>query len=184
MQIRYGKKMKYKGINRSGIICVSLTIFLNIIGLGYGSWLNDIKVENIINTGNINVVFNSYEVIEISDSNIPAEQKKPELNMIQDQKTLNINITDAYPGYSAYIKYSVINQGSVPVICEIKSIADELMEGLVEYNVQEPLGVLNAFGNIEDIKEGTISFTLKDIKENEKYNISFELIFKQYNAFE
>ena len=163
------------GLSRLGIVYISIIIMLNIVGIGYGSWQSDIKLESIIATGNIDPVFSQYE---ITDNNCDQKLGDTKIEISEDKKMMTIAISDAYPDYSATITYTVTNQGSIPVYCEIDSKSAEQVTIKV---VKEPEGIINGYG---DSREGVINIIVKEIKEKESYDSAICLRFRQYNMLD
>lgn len=179
MHIRKRRKLFRR--NRIGIIYASLIFLLNVVGIGYGNWQGEIKVENVISTGNIRPVFTQCKVSE--DNN----QKLAVVKLSQDKKQMSININNAYPGYCAKITYTVTNEGSIPIYCKIAG-SPEKSDAI---NITVPEGIIKGYG---DSKEGAIVITANDLikqetqnnyeSDSENYHYTVNLLFKQYNMLD
>lgn len=102
-------------------IWIGLFLVFNTVGIGYGSWVGTIDVKGRITTGFIKTTVEECTVLNES-----CEQSLVNINLcgganieqsgeLCDNKKVNIEIKDAYPGYSTSINYKFTNTGSIPV---------------------------------------------------------------------
>ena len=172
--MRRFKKKKIKRLSRFGMMCMVLILCMNLIGVGYGFWTDGMDIEGVVSTGNIDPVFSKYELYELVEEGYPA--CSTDLRLDDGGKKLYIHIQDAYPGYSARIRFEITNQGTVPIICDMAtdSIADCL-----SIRVNEPTGMIKGFG---ESKEGEVEITVGDVVQDESYEFTVNLLFEQWNT--
>lgn len=185
-----GRKKNPIILSKLGIICISIIIIMNIIGVGYGSWQNRVEFQSTINTGSIDPVFVECEIKEENKhkgrgyrgsnefiTEISGEENSPEaindeveslegesyedmceetsyVEISDDRKHINIFIKDAYPGYSAKIRYKIENQGTIPITCKVSCDTVDY----ITVDVEEPEGIIYGFG---DYREGVINIELE-----------------------
>lgn len=90
-------------------------------------------------------------------------------------KSLDVYIENACPGYSAEIKYRIVNKGDIPVYCKLITGTESL--GLIE--LERPTEILEANGGS---CVGTFKITVpEDIEESANYNLALSLDYAQYN---
>ena len=197
--MNYRKKLKRKLFNKYGLIFSSIIIFANIAAIGYGSWQKDLKIINVISTGNIDP-FSSCEIVEdrtiVENRTLEANPEEPvdsgteraatEIEGATAEtkdcgKRMYICISGAYPGYSAKINYTVTNNGSIPVICNINTPSTDL----ITVDIEEPEMYINGNGGSD---YGCIKVTINDIPEEfeveQEYSLTVDMNFRQYNIIE
>jgi hypothetical protein len=239
--MREGFKKKKNSIvlSKLGIICISIIVLMNIIGVGYGSWQSGVEFQSTITTGSIDPVFVECEIEEeeerkgrgnedsmefdadVSDEDYgvqvlneeiveSVERKEYEdmwdevsyVEISDDKKQMNVFIKNAYPGYSAKIRYRIENQGTIPITCKVNCETVDY----VKVDIEEPGGTIYGFG---DFREGVIDIELEDgiekeinqnkeefmkkgggaeeesmegiDAESEDYGFAIDLVFEQYN---
>lgn len=62
MAMRKRKKSKNGLFGMRGIYFISIIMFFNLMGVGYGSWANSIAINSTVSTGSIDPVFSHCEV--------------------------------------------------------------------------------------------------------------------------
>lgn len=126
-----------------------------------------------------------------------------------DKKQMNVFIKNAYPGYSAKIRYRIENQGTIPITCKVNCETVDY----IKVNIEEPEGIIYGFGNH---REGVIAIELEkgigrkikqdkeksgrkgggaeekgkedideeseeETEETEDYEFTIDMVFEQYN---
>ena len=167
---------KRKKSIRISIIYASIFIALNILGIGYGCWVNNIAMETVISTGDIAPIFSGQPIVtEFDTPKKPDESENATAVLSADQKTMYVSIPSAYPGYSIKINYAVSNMGSIPIKCKISSNAPEPI--IVDFSDID--GFLKPHGGS---KNGKIKICIpKGVNEGEDYSFGVNLQFEQYN---
>lgn len=177
MKIKNKLKKKKRMKSRRGVIYLTLIIFLNIVGIGYGIWENGIVVETTISTGNMNAIFSCYKIIHQEHAEDSKRLTFTDVDISDKGDKLDVIIQDAEPGYSATIAYTIENRGSIPVKCKINGGNP----GPVKITVEEPMDIIEALGGSW---QGTIHIEIDDVVENENYRATVNLTFEQYNMSE
>lgn len=165
------------------LIFISIIIFLNIVGIGYGVWKSEITMQTLIATGKIEPVFSSFKIVEnvsgtgqCQETNTRISTKpRTQAEISEDKKNLSININGAYPGYSVGIKYTITNNGTIPVNC---TVYQQQSNDLVGIDIIQPEKLILGYG---DSKEGTVNLTFYNVQKKENTKLAVDLIFKQYN---
>ena len=180
-------------LSKLGIICICIMIIMNIIGVGYGSWQNGVEFQSTINTGSIDPVFVECEIEEAKvhkgkgeeasgDENSPEAINEETESLVEenyedmceetsyveisdDKKQMNVFIKNAYPGYSAKIRYKIENQGTIPITCKVNCDTVDY----IKVDIEEPEGIIYGFG---DYREGVIDIELEK---------GIQKVIKQYN---
>ena len=99
------------------ILALVLVLCLAVVGVGYAAvWGNDVYVEGTVTTGNA--------VIEWAATTCSDNDQDPGYGDVEcaitsgntgfQNDVLTITITNAYPGYEAYINTGLHNTGTVP----------------------------------------------------------------------
>lgn len=101
--MKYKKRKRKKRFSAS-IICIVIIAVLSITGVSYSYWSNDININTIISTGNINPYFS--ECSELEDLDVLVSNKKI---TISGEITL---------GYNRELFFYIKNSGNTPVKCE------------------------------------------------------------------
>ncbi|MGE5473801.1 MAG: hypothetical protein ACM3UU_06230 [Ignavibacteriales bacterium] len=165
-----GKSTNYR------IIYIAIFVMLNILGIGYGSYMNNIGLETVISTGDIAPVFSSEPVLtEINTWSKPNDARPASAVLSSDQKKIYVTLPCAYPGYSVIINYTVSNMGTIPISCNICGNAPEP----IKLNFSKSDEMLNPHG---DSISGTIKITIPEgVKEDTDYSFAIGLEYDQYN---
>ncbi|WP_461207717.1 hypothetical protein [Clostridium sp. DL1XJH146] len=144
------KRKKNSFMNRTLIVAFSITFFLSM-GVCYGEWNENIKVNTEISMGEMNPYFSEVEVIKTEG----------EGTVQIDCNDHNINIVSGEIGadYVGTINYKIRNKGTMPVCSEL---------GRVNY------------GNVEFIT-GSIDIKPKPDNGQYTYSIDKEILFKPEN---
>lgn len=168
--------MKGRNSINVGIICAAMFVILSVLGIGYGSWINGIGTETVISTGDIEPVFCSEPVITEINTPLKPDGAEPASAVLSpDKKKIYVSLPGVYPGYSAFINYTVSNMGTIPISCNICGEAPEPL--IVHFSNSDE--ILNPHG---DEKSGTIRiFIPKGVKEKTDYSFAINLQFDQYN---
>ncbi len=162
----------------------------SIIG-AYSMWSETLKVNGVVNTGEVKVAFtgwscsdqgpdpqlpnsnfNNSEGKDVASCNIEVAEVDSDSNAI----TLNITIDNAYPGYNPVISLNITNIGTIPV---------KLYNSTV--NADEPLSVSlitpeHTQMHPDDTSTYQISvFVPQSAAENSSYSFTVTLTFAQWN---
>lgn len=121
------------------LILIAISIILSALAL----WSETLKVNSIVETGNVDVEFELGSVVEGDEYGKPwVANCTVSLMQIEDEDEddgnpsgdndldLNITIVNGYPGYSCTVYFNVSNVGTIPVIGPFLTMP-EVPEGLV-----------------------------------------------------
>lgn len=175
-----------------------MVILLNFIGIGYSLWASTINVNNYIESGNVEVVYDNCSIVSetpeegLVDVKINESDNSEERGKGENNKKLDIKIERAFPGYSTTINYVVKNIGTLPLNCtpvdDINgpvNISIETLENiypppyksldnqLIDDNVSE-----------YNSKSGIITITISNDIKNENYIYSLPLVFSNNNTWD
>jgi hypothetical protein len=95
---------------RLSILAFVLVLAIASLGLAYGAWSQTLTINGTANTGTLEAHFETLVVptdwyAKFDGSTISA-----------DGKTLTLNVTNVYPGFSQAFTFDVENGGSIPVV--------------------------------------------------------------------
>lgn len=185
------KLKKHASSSKLFVISISIVIFFCVIGIGYSKWNGGIELSSLLSTGSMNVIFDNNRC-EIMEQSSPLPEMTCDTKAFDPQishrgKSLYVVIENAYPGYSATIKYGITNKGDIPVYCKLITGA----EGIDIIEIDKPTGVLEANGGRdegtfrisipESTSENNKDKTNESTEESENYNLILSLDYVQYN---
>lgn len=176
------KKRKNKVLSKTGVFFISIIALLNTFSVGYGSWADNLNIQNMVSSAKVDAVFSKCEV---TDEN--SEERLIKIIEENDPKKIHFVIDEGYEGYSVTLNYEVKNIGTLPI--SLKVVEDEKNEDKknedkknedkknedkndkdekkwsIEISASEPLGLIECG---ENSKEGKLKITLGKIKEKDK----------------
>lgn len=175
---RKNKRKKRKTISNKSIICITTITMLNAMGISYGLWSEDSKIDFKIFTGNIDPCFtkievsenedtgNYYDIQETKDGQIIAKIEhsytiKDDLDSEIHRKCKDAKIKGTVIGEDEHTLYiDVENNGTVPIkLCDVEN------------------GSLDREVEIEPRKRASIKIngvTIESGKDNEDIILIFE----------
>ncbi|PKM73084.1 MAG: hypothetical protein CVU91_05820 [Firmicutes bacterium HGW-Firmicutes-16] len=157
------------------ISAVIFTVVLSagIIGVSYAYFNSANNIDSDAVMGDIDVVFSD---IYIDQDSATDSSCVTNARIVDNGKNIQINIDNAYPGYTSTIFYEVTNNGSVPVQYKVEQ----------PYTEEDNPVQLDIFENTEYIKrnggksQGQIIVAVSDgIGECSNYGLYTELNFQQ-----
>lgn len=97
-------------------VLFSVILSVGIIGVSYSNLTATQTISSSASMGNINVVFSNLSIVKdsLTDPSCVTEAK-----IIDNGKHIEINIGNAYPGFTETINYEVTNNGTVPLVYEV-----------------------------------------------------------------
>ncbi|MEA4896124.1 MAG: hypothetical protein VB064_12825 [Oscillospiraceae bacterium] len=98
-------------------VLFTVTLSAGIIGLSYCYFDSTNRINSNASTGDIDVIFSDLYTAQESSADPPCVT---EARIVGSGKNIEINIENAYPGYTLTIFYEVTNKGSVPVAYRVK----------------------------------------------------------------
>ncbi len=162
----------------------------SIIG-AYSMWSETIKVNGVVNTGEVKVAFTGWscsdngadpqlpnstfhneENKDVADCNIEVAEVDADNNAI----TINITINNAYPGYNPVITLNITNIGTIPVKLYNSSVTadDPLQVNLITPTTTQM--------HPDETSTYQISvFVPQSADENASYSFTVTLTFAQWN---
>lgn len=148
-----------------GLICLALVLSLGAVGIGVAAWRGELAASGVVNTGNIDIVFDNCRVWGSNASTCIAS----------GGKKLIVDVDDAYPGYTAHFRYRVENWGTVPVKFRIEV---SRKSPVLDIKGTFPRGVIGANG---DGEQADLWLTVNDCDESATYTFEVNLVFSQWN---
>jgi len=151
----------------------AVVLSIGIMGVSYSYFTGVNRISSDVSMGSIDVIFSNIEVVPDSAADPSCTTKA---RIADNGKRIEIDIENARPGGTSVISYEVTNNGTVPVVYELKpSIVEE----------QSPVS-LNICASSCCIKEnggqawGQIVVTVGDsIDGLRSYDLDTELNFQQ-----
>lgn len=150
------------------IFLIPLMLFVGLIGVSYSLYKDRLNIDSVVAMGDIDVIFSDLYIKESS----PGSYGSIDVNMADSGKNIEINITDAMPGYFSLICFEVINNGTVPVLYQLDGSGGD---GFI--SVSADPGCIYPGG---DTAQGQININVGDYSEySEGCTLYLELIFQQ-----
>jgi len=126
-------------MDRETFLATSL-LLLAVVVSAIAMWSDTLRVNSVVETGELNVVFSGYVVVEGDEYGKPwVADCAVELREVEDEDLdnpsgdndleLSITVSNAYPGYSCTVYFRVRNTGIVPVVGPFYELPD-VPEGL------------------------------------------------------
>lgn len=170
------KKRKNKVLSKTGVLFISIIVLLNTFSVGYGSWADNLNIQNMVSSAKVDAIFSKCEVTEEN-----SEGRLIKIIEENNPKKIHFVIDEGYEGYSVTLNYEVKNIGTLPI--SLKVVEDEKTEHKKEYrenqdknnkdekrlpieiSASEPLGLIECG---ENGKEGKLKITLGKVEEKHK----------------
>lgn len=149
-----------------GILCFGIAMLINVIGIGYADYDNSITATTLVASGSIDP--------HINDCGVVYQSSKGDIRNLgidKDGSTMNISINNAEPGYMAIIKYTVRNDGTIPISCRASST-----KGAVDIYAPQSFQAIPGGGGIGT---GIIQIYVNK-RTGSMYNQPVRLYFSQY----
>lgn len=143
-------------MKRAFILALVLTLCLATIGVAYAVWGEDVYIDGSASTGYSDI---EWSLKSFSDNDGNPGWGEVTASISDDMNTLNIEITNAYPGYEATINCDLHNVGTVPATVgdmdmtdipdelTIQLIGDTFANGTVLYPCEEKIGTIKVLVN-------------------------------------
>jgi len=180
-------------MKKLGLVLIALVIALGAMGVGYAAWAQNLTITNNVETGYISASFfdasvgtDEYADLEYkikSDDNRDANGR-----LLKD--VLEVDITDAYPGFNQTIWFRVINNGTVPFyltpgkvvvndgVNNVKNIITVTTDGIDSGDVVEP-GQTSAWHSYFLNVPGKMSQGYVDPAQKHTYTVTIPLVATQ-----
>jgi hypothetical protein len=97
-------------------VLFSVIMSVGIIGVSYSNLTATQTISSSASMGNIDVVFSNLSIVQDCTSNPSCVT---EAKIVDNGKHIEINIGNAYPGFTETINYEVTNNGTVPLIYKV-----------------------------------------------------------------
>ena len=173
-------------MSRATFLGTSLFLLVTVLS-AVAMWYDVLEVNSVIRTGEVDVVFSGYEVVEGYEYGKPwVADCTAKLREVEDEDLdnpsgdndldLSITVSNAYPGYSCTIYFRVRNTGTVPVVGPFYELL-EVPEGL-EVAFEPRLAQLHPGDEVE------YSIHLEVLQEAEQgatYELQVHLKYIQWN---
>ena len=104
------------------LVLSSIVLSVGIMGVSYSYFTGANRINSNVSMGNIDVVFSNIEILPDSASDPSCITKA---RIADNGKSIEINIENARPGCTSIISYEVTNNGTVPVVYELKQASAE-----------------------------------------------------------
>jgi len=102
------------------VLFVAMLVALGLVGATYAYWSDTLTVSGTVGMGTFDVKFGTPNVDETEPSGYESVA-----NMecaATDDNTVEITVTNAYPGWSATCTIPVVNNGSIPAKVSVGSL--------------------------------------------------------------
>jgi len=109
-----------------GLIALALVWSLAGVGAASGAWREELTLGGTVATGNVDVAFTDVQVVkEWGPGSITV-------SLLPGGKAFAVEMNDVWRGSRAEIVYTVLNQGTIPVVAEPVGLGAEGIEMAVE----------------------------------------------------
>jgi hypothetical protein len=116
-----------KKLKGSIALLVAVVLALGTIGVGYAVWTESITVHGIVTTGKLAWEFSGFNVVDSGGATITPSYST-------DMKTLQIDVTNTYPGWVGKVTIQEKNTGTVPLkFSSFQVIVDSQADSLWDY---------------------------------------------------
>ena len=107
-------------MKKSRLILLVLIVSFMLLGVGYATWITHFTINATVKTANFNVIFTDATAYSDNSTNVTAtgtvDPNDP------TSRTLQINLSNLYPGAKAGVIKTISNNSSVPVEINSASI--------------------------------------------------------------
>lgn len=101
-------------MRRKWLVTLAVIMSLAVAGIGLAWWTDTLNVSGTVETGNLNVKFTGAEVSDNEPAGTDVGVITANVNNENDKK-VDITVTNAYPGYEGTATITITNDGTVPV---------------------------------------------------------------------
>lgn len=110
-------------MKKIGLIGLIMILALGAMGIGYAAWQQTLVINGTVETGNYDIIFNHAENVPAQDD--PGVATVTVSPIAGDGHSFDIDISNAYPGYTAQIDFGIINEGTVPAAVMVSTSSDD-----------------------------------------------------------
>jgi len=165
-------------MKKIGLLALALVLALGTMGVGYAMWFEDLYINGIVNTGNLDA---NWSIMDYGDDEDVAAGKNYSSIFAEIQgDTLLVTVTNAYPCINYFVNFDVDNAGTIPFhVCQLDCTGTIGFPGTLEITQPVPIQV-----HPGEHALGTISIHLDnayDPQELTPYTFSCALRVVQYN---
>jgi predicted ribosomally synthesized peptide with SipW-like signal peptide len=107
-------------MKKGRVIASSLAVALMLSGAGYAAWTDSLTINNTVSTGEFNVRFNAASITKSEYMTATTTN-----TFDHNSKTLDVVVGNLYPGASANLKATFINDGTIPAQLSSLIVADD-----------------------------------------------------------
>lgn len=168
---------------RTKFAVLGLVLIIALAGLsvGYAYWTETLYINGTVATGNLSVAF--ADPITTSDSDGTDQYggscSASVSNVGTENETLNIAVTNAYPGYYCTVNFNVKNDGSIPV--DLNGIALGTIDPGLTVQVTNDVDRNNLAVNATE--DGALKLTVgSEVAEGANLTMSATILAEQFNA--
>jgi len=168
---------------------IPVLLLITVTAGALAMWSDTLKISATVETGEVDVEFGDYSCIEgdeygkpwVADCSVTldeVEDEDPNNPTGNNDLDLIVTISNAYPGYSCVVKFTVVNVGTIPV---------KLLEYRFEGIDDDALEVLLVIPEDTQIEPGESSEyelhieILQEAMESTTYMFQIHLTFAQWN---
>lgn len=109
-----------------GLLALALVWSLAGIGAASGAWQEELTLSETVATGNVDVAFTDVRVVREQGPGSTA------VSILPAGKAFAIEMAGVWRGSRAEIAYTVLNQGTIPVVAEAVGLGAEGIELAVQ----------------------------------------------------
>jgi len=161
------------------LLPIVLIIAMLLAGTAYALWSESLIIQGTINTGYLDTVFANVDTHDTE----PTEKDVSSITATigEDNKTITVTITNAYPCIDYVLEFDIVNQGTIPVHVMVSS--EDLPE-CIDFTM-----VPDLFSGYIQIHPGNSQHVVLTIHltngclEGETYTFSITLTAGQWNEY-
>ncbi|WZL73549.1 hypothetical protein QBE52_02110 [Clostridiaceae bacterium 35-E11] len=168
--MRRKRRSKIKGMKKISFFYIIAIAMLNIMGISYAIWNDQVHIKSFVSTGKIEPYFGDVYVMDKQNGNGDL------MVYFEDEYTINIQ-GQVEPGYKAVLNYDIKNKGTMPVECKE---VDVDTNGLLKLHLKEPRGIVEPDKFFENTNKGAKLEIKAPKKSSGMDDFEFEMIFQQW----
>lgn len=161
-------------MKKTKLIAIIFLVVFIFMGVVYASWTEMLNINNTAITGNFNVVFEEDTIL--NNTNKDQYVNVTATPVSGDPHTLNVNISNIYPGAGGGFCYKIINRGTIPakfesitwdaLIDQNRLDRDKILDYTISLQKYKDLTPLSGLINRSAVSVSTLNQTLNQAFSN------------------
>ena len=166
-----GKKRRKNNFIQGWLLFFTLTAIFALMGVGMAAWQDGLNIFGKVSTGEFNPVFKRVDTF----GNQPGSVNP---SISSNGKLISVYINDAEKNDVYKLKYTIANEGTIPLRLEVDGGNKDSDSGLGILSNTLPRKTLESGESVE----GKLRIKLDcSVDERTRYDFDIELFFQQWN---